>query len=111
MAHKKTERPLFIYPYKCPYCGGEVLLKKAKNILNDVPEYLQNKNLFICENFPKCDTYVVQANNKKMQGFLADRELRSQRKKTHIFVDFIWKTEILKNRSECYKWLAKKNKK
>lgn len=104
--------PLEQYPTKCPYCGGNVNLVNAEKLFSKqkIPEYLKGEKLFVCENFPECNSYVLQAQNAKIQGFIADEELRKERKETHLFVDIIWKTKMVNKRIDCYMWLAKQMK-
>ena len=60
----------------------------------------------ICDNYPKCDTYVVYPENEVV-GLPANKEIRRLRGITHKFFDLLWKTGIFANRTQAYKWLAK----
>lgn len=60
----------------------------------------------MCENFPNCNTYVVKAEEEKIQGFVASEKLRKLRQTTHWYVDILWKTKIINTRTECYSFLA-----
>lgn len=96
-------------PTKCPYCRGKVVLKNTNDVFVLPPKYLQNKNVYVCENYPTCDAYVIQSETSNFQGFVASEALRKLRQITHYYVDIIWKTEIL-TRDECYEYLASKLK-
>lgn len=100
-----------VYCLKCPYCGGKARLRDYSFI------YHNNKykgKVFVCENFPKCDSYVgCHPNTTRPLGRLANKKLRHLKAKAHEWFDPLWKNRCFdhdksmsKNRSLAYKWLA-----
>jgi len=93
----------------CPYCGSVATLKDSKIIYGK-----SYGNAFICNNFPKCNTFVgVHKATNKPLGTLANNELREFRKKAHSLFDPLWKLKIIKEkcskkkaRTAGYKWLS-----
>jgi ssDNA-binding Zn-finger/Zn-ribbon topoisomerase 1 len=88
---------------RCPFCGGLATLRDNE-ILYGGRSF---GNSYICENYPKCDTYVgVHKATNKPLGTLADAELRKLRNQCHTKFDPLWKTKKMK-RKKVYEWLAK----
>ena len=97
---------------QCPNCeDGKIMRKPAKEVLKPVSPFMENKILYVCSNFPECDTYIVD-NHKKFVGLPANRELRRLRQRCHYCFDFLWKSGIMKDkpsvdaRKFTYMWLA-----
>lgn len=83
----------------CPYCGNE-------------PEYVDSRviygksygMIYLCR---PCDAYVGvhHGTTKAPLGRLANKRLRSLKKKAHKYFDKIWKNKLM-SRTEAYTWLA-----
>ena len=89
----------------CPFCGGKVGLKDSSTIYGR-----SYGNVYICENYPKCDAFVGTHHGKtKPLGTLADSKLRNKRKETHSLFDQLWrgKNKIM-GRGKAYKYMAEK---
>lgn len=91
---------------QCQYCQGIATLRSSKEIYGGRDFGL----MFICENYPICDTYVgVHKNSNMPLGILSNKELRYWKKMTHAIFDQRWKSNKKRNaRSKAYQWLAKK---
>ena len=62
---------------RCPYCGSHTILRSADGIYR---ENARNDMLYVCKNYPVCDSYVrVQRGTKIPLGTVANRELRELR--------------------------------
>jgi ssDNA-binding Zn-finger/Zn-ribbon topoisomerase 1 len=68
---------------KCPYCGSSVDYAPASRV------YKRDGFgfLFLCRNYPKCDSYVSAGEDGKPTGTLANKELREQRKTVYKVMD------------------------
>jgi ssDNA-binding Zn-finger/Zn-ribbon topoisomerase 1 len=101
---ERSPRPLdAVVGLHCPYCGG--VLRLRDNAILYGGKSLGNS--YICENYPKCDTYVgVHRSNSKPLGTPADKELRELRKLCHKKFDPMWRDRGIK-RKEAYRWLSK----
>ena len=70
--------------------------------------------MFVCENFPKCDSYVgCHPNTTKPLGRMANKKLRTMKSKAHYYFDPLWKNRVFArkkslshNRTKAYQWLA-----
>lgn len=88
---------------KCPYCGGNARLKSASEVHNK-PHY--EGKMWVCENFPSCDSYVGCHENTTIPlGRLANKRLRLLKKEAHLWFDPIWKSGLM-TRKDAYRWLA-----
>lgn len=92
---------------QCPYCGGKVFLKDSDIIYGKSYGYV-----YICENFPECDSYVgTHKKTLKPLGRLANRELRQLKVTAHKYFDIMWKIKKQRGdkqaRKKAYKWLSK----
>jgi len=88
---------------KCPYCGGFAELKDSSVVYGK-----SYGNIYVCENYPKCDSYVgVHKRNNKPLGSLASQYLRELRVSCHIEFDKLWtgKENRYVERKKAYKWL------
>ena len=71
----------------CPYCGGVGQLRSGESVLPGKGV----TSLWVCENYPKCDSYVrCHEGGDKPMGTLASRSLRRLRKRAHDLFDPIW---------------------
>jgi len=91
-----------IKPITCPYCGGQALLRPAKEIKRQ-PTY---EYLWVCVRFPECDSFVsAHDGSKRPMGTLANRRLRRKRHEAHKHFDMLWQIGIFHNRRDAYFWL------
>ena len=96
---------------KCPYCDGKAHLRDASSIYHS---FKYKGKMFVCENFPKCDSYVgCHPNTTKPLGRMANKKLRTMKSKAHEYFDPLWKKRVFArkkslsyNRTKAYKWLA-----
>ena len=96
---------------KCPYCGGKAQLRDASSIYHS---FKYKGKMFVCENFPKCDSYVgCHPNTTKPLGRMANKKLRIMKSKAHEYFDPLWKKRVFArkkslsyNRTKAYQWLA-----
>jgi len=85
----------------CQYCNGKAILKDSAIVYGR-----SYGNLFICENFPTCDTYVgVHRDRDEPLGTLANRELREWRKRSKNLFKPLWQLKTMK-RTAAYEWLG-----
>lgn len=84
----------------CPYCHEQAELKDSSAI------YGTSYGLvWICRNFPKCDSYVgVHQGTTTPKGTLANRELRELRKECHALFDPLWMSGQM-TRPKAYRFL------
>ena len=74
---------------RCPYCGSHTILRSADGIYR---ENARNDMLYVCKNYPVCDSYVrVQRGTKIPLGTVANRELRELRAEAHRQFDKLYK--------------------
>lgn len=89
----------------CPYCGAKVLLKEANYVYHSAESKDWGK-VWVCSNFPKCDSYVGCHKGTEIPlGRLANERLRTLKAEAHRQFDPIWKSGLM-SRKEAYKWLA-----
>ena len=89
----------------CPYCNSPTHLGGSRQVYGRT-----RGELLICSKWPECDAFVgVNKVTGHPHGTLANRELRSLRKKAHAAFDPKWKRRGRKGmtRSQAYAWLAK----
>lgn len=98
-----------IKPPVCPYCGATATLRDSIVIYRK-----SYGDVWICPNYPTCDSFVGCHPNKKPLGGLANKELREARKKAHVFFDGLWGKKVAKTgctprdaRTAAYRWLSK----
>ena len=98
----------------CQYCQSEA--KLADSVIVYGRSY---GPIWICSNYPKCDSYVgCHKDTNKPLGTLANRELREWRKKAKEPFNRLWKEKIINKitqyipqtspRSKAYMWLTEK---
>ena len=97
---------------KCPYCGGKAHLRDSSSVYHN---FNYKGKMYVCENFPKCDSYVgCHPNTTKPLGRMANKKLRTMKSKAHYYFDPLWKNRLFArnkslshNRTKAYQWLAK----
>jgi hypothetical protein len=100
---KKKQKASAPRRMRCPYCGAPVSIRQASEIYHDPTS---DKELYVCNNYPKCDTYVGMHEGTRIPfGTLANGNLRSLRIRAHRKFDLVWKTGIM-SREDAYRWLA-----
>lgn len=86
----------------CPYCGAPAILREDTYVHG---ERGQGKYLYVCKNFPKCDSYVgVHDGTQIPMGTLANKELRKKRISAHKFFNLLWKKHIM-TKKQAYRWM------
>ena len=93
---------------KCPYCGTEAKLDDSAVV------YRKSYGpIWICGQFPKCDSYVgCHPGTHTPLGRMANAELRHAKMAAHQAFDVLWKDKQTKNltrnqvRNIAYRWLA-----
>lgn len=96
---------------KCPYCGQQATLTRARDLPSSVVGKLSwtrqnNAYLWHCT---RCDAWVMAKRNLKPMGQLANKELREFRYRLHLKLDKIWQGGKL-TRKQVYGLLAQKMK-
>lgn len=87
---------------RCPYCGSLASKRPASDIYGkDAPK---NKFLYVCDCYPKCNSYVAATEKGLPMGTLANEELRRKRIAAHRALDRIWKKGIM-SKAQVYIWL------
>ncbi|KKM67368.1 hypothetical protein LCGC14_1471740 [marine sediment metagenome] len=94
----------------CPYCGDKALLKDSVEVYGG----RSFGRMWICKNYPKCDSYVgLHPGTTRSLGRMANKELRTAKKKAHAAFDRLWKYKIKSSfcnkkaaRGAGYAWLA-----
>ena len=92
---------------KCPYCSGKLIIRDADEIYTDKGS---NEKLFVCSNYPKCDTYTrATLFNGKLTpvAIPGNKQLRNLRAEAHYYFDKISELGIL-SRTDSYKWLSER---
>lgn len=70
----------------CPYCGSGVEYAPVSRVYRNADF---GGFVYLCKNYPSCDSYVRAGADGKPSGSLADRTLRQQRK---VLLDLISET-------------------
>lgn len=100
---KKKQKGFNPSTIRCCYCGSSVALRSAEGI---VPEFKPGTMLYVCRNYPACDSYVkVHPGTKRPMGSLANKELRTLRRKAHFHFDQLYETGFM-SREDAYEWLS-----
>ena len=87
---------------ECPYCNARAVLVLSKIVYGK--DY---GKMWICSNYPNCDTYVgCHKGTDTPLGNMANASLRKLRIATHLRFDNLWKTGRMK-RGKAYSWLSK----
>lgn len=103
--NKKTKKRkgLSTAPTRCPYCGGNVVLRSADGIYQDNSRSMM---LYVCSHYPVCDAYVrTHAGTKIPVGSMANHKLRALRKTAHRYFDQLYKSGYM-TKDDAYYWLA-----
>ena len=91
----------------CPYCGKRMIFRPT----NEVLSYRSEGYMFVCSNYPTCDTYC-RARKEKDKIYListpASRQLRIMRNEAHYYLTEIERSEIYPNVNEVYKAISVK---
>lgn len=89
MNHRRTQyNQAITEPPTCPYCGATARWEHASIIYG--PRY-HNQGVWVCGNFPTCDSYVGCHFKTKMPlGTLANSDLRIARNGAHRAFDPLW---------------------
>lgn len=91
---------------KCPYCGGKANLVPASTVYKSKKFRKGKLKLWVCENYPECDSYVgCHPGTEIPLGRLANEKLRNLKMEAHKQFDPIWKSGLM-SRKDAYKWLA-----
>ena len=99
---KKNKRKQSCAP-RCPYCGSHSILKNAEGIYKNNS---RDTMLYVCKNYPVCDSYVrVQSGTKIPMGTMANGELRRLRTEAHWNFDQLYKRGYM-TKDDAYRWLA-----
>ncbi|MFZ1007182.1 MAG: zinc-finger-containing protein [Candidatus Sulfotelmatobacter sp.] len=91
----------------CPYCGSRAILCDAMAVYG--PAYEGRFNLWVCQNYPQCDSYVgVHANSPYAapMGSLANPALRKLRKQAGEAFAELWRSGRM-TRSQASRKLEK----
>lgn len=102
-----TKRIIYYKPtsikLNCPYCGRIAHLIDSNELYGT-----SYGNIYICPNYPLCDSYVgCHKNTTIPKGTMANKRLRDMRIQAHKIIDVLWKSGTFK-RDEVYVWLADK---
>ncbi len=102
MNHKKKKRKR-TQAMRCPVCGANMILRSADGIYH---ENLNHTMLYVCKNYPQCDTYVrTHPGTTIPVGTPANRELRALRNEAHHYFDQLYRSGFM-SKQEAYLWLA-----
>lgn len=102
MNHKKKKRKR-TQAMRCPVCGANMILRSADGIYR---ENLNHTMLYVCKNYPQCDTYVrTHPGTTIPVGTPANRELRALRNEAHHYFDQLYRSGFM-SKQEAYLWLA-----
>ena len=100
---KRTTRSQRSRPFRCPHCGAAMILRPASEIYHDAKT---NRKLYVCHNYPVCNTYVAAHPNTDMpMGIPADGNLRNLRIQAHRKFDRIKKCGLMTRENAC-RWFA-----
>jgi hypothetical protein len=92
---------------KCPYCKGQVKYHRDTRIIYGNKANPVWGGVWICENYPKCDSYVgCHKGTTEPLGRMADKELRKYKVLAHNEFDKLWKQGDY-TRAEAYKIMQK----
>lgn len=85
----------------CPYCGSKAIFSDAQ-IVYGRPGF---GSVWLCADYPACDSRVSAHRNGLPKGTLANKELREWRKKAHAAFDPWWQSGQV-SRNQAYRWLG-----
>ena len=91
----------------CPYCGAQAFLRPASWVYGK-DENSHGKHLYVCRNWPKCDSYVAAHEfNLAPMGTLANGHLRNKRIRAHKALEQYQRITRM-DRWATYLWLEGK---
>jgi len=94
----------------CDVCGSKANYHSSNAIIYG--KAYGTKGVWVCSNFPTCDSYVGTHPNGKPLGRLKNKKSRELSKQAHSLFDPLWKGVVSQNqkqrRSEYYKLLSNK---
>ena len=91
----------------CPYCGAVAILRPANQVYQASPQ-ANGKHLYVCRNWPKCDSYVgVHEFDLSPMGTLANGNLRHKRILAHKALEKYQRITKM-DRWATYLWLEGK---
>lgn len=93
------------FKIRCPYCGALATKHPASDVYGEKAE--KDKYLYICDRYPKCDSYVAANKNGTPMGTLANQKLRKKRIAAHKALERLLKKRIM-TRNQIYIWLQAK---
>lgn len=85
---------------KCPYCNAD-----AVKVDSSVIYGRSFGDIYMCSNYPKCDSYVGCHEDGRPKGSLANPVLRKLRTDAHEVFDYSWQKKLI-SRTQAYKRLA-----
>lgn len=104
---KQAEQKTIEVSLFCPYCASKAELVEDSVIYNGNS---YDKRIWICSDYPVCDSYVGCHADGLPLGTLANKELRYWRRQAHEHFDPLWKFKNAQksgnHRSDAYKWLS-----
>lgn len=95
----------------CPYC------KATSKLADSIVIYKQKSYgmVWLCSNYPKCDSFIGTHPDNRPLGRMANKELRTARKQAHLHFDTLWRGKMQRDgvsqkdaRIGAYAWLAGK---
>lgn len=95
----------------CPYCSAGVRKTTESEIYGRT---YKDRSVIVCNDYPKCDSYVGCHKDGRPLGRLADGKLRQAKKECHQWFDKMWMPiahiDGVKRftRKEAYAWLSDK---
>lgn len=91
----------------CPYCGDVAVLRPANHVHRS-SALATGKHLYVCRNWPKCDSYVgVHEYDRTPMGTLANGDLRHKRILAHKALEKYQRITRM-DRWATYLWLEGK---
>lgn len=92
---------------RCSVCGARAVLRPASYVYGDQGKNMGFK-LYVCRNYPKCNTYV-SARAGKPGVRLADKKLRRLRIEAHRLQDLLIAQGVM-SKANIYFWMRYKYK-
>ena len=93
------------FKIRCPYCGSLATKRPASDVYGKTTS--KNKFLYVCDCYPRCDSYVAANEKGYPMGTLADKNLRKKRIAAHKSLDRLWKKGFM-TKEQVYVWLQSK---
>ncbi len=89
---------------ECPVCH----LPARKTVDHEVypnKMFTEGRVMWVCPNFPRCDTFAASHPNGKSKGPMTSKPTRIAKIRAHAAFDRLW-TEGIMRRSQAYQFLA-----